>query len=191
MTGRLRELPRDLRERTVSAIREREQSLTDDIADALSSGHAFDGDTSRQVAALFFALLVRALEDGELDSRQGVIQGLTRFVPRITIRQLVHAAQDTERIVLDEMALHDRLGATSEPWPIVALAIRGAILEIVATFAECEQGHAAVRDPLTTLMTRDVFTLVLRQETYRAHRHHHGIAVMIFDIDDLGRLNRL
>jgi diguanylate cyclase (GGDEF)-like protein/excisionase family DNA binding protein len=191
MSGRLRELPRDFREQTVVAVREQEVSLCEDIAAGLSAGHGFEPNPSHQLATLLLSLLGRALEDGEIDSRQGIIQGLTRFTPPITIRQLVQAVQDAERIVLDELALHDRLGATSEPWPIVASAVRAGMLEIVAAFAERQHGRAAVRDPLTTLIARDVFDLVLRQEGQRAHRHGHGLAVMLFDIDDLGRLNRL
>jgi len=191
MFGRLRELPRDLREQTVAAVRDRELSLTEDIAHALATGHGFESGSSHQFAGLLLSLLERALEDGEIDSRQGIIHGLTRFAPPIAIRPLVHAVQSSERIVLDELALDVRLGATSQPWPVVASAVRAGMLEIVAAFAECQHGRAAVRDPLTTLIARDVFDLVLRQEANRAHRHAHGVAVMLFDIDDLGRLNRL
>jgi diguanylate cyclase (GGDEF)-like protein/excisionase family DNA binding protein len=72
----------------------------------------------------------------------------------------------------------------------VSHALRAALLEIVAALAERDRGRAAVRDPLTTLMTRNVFDLVLEQETFRALRHRHGVAMMLFDIDDMARLNR-
>ena len=50
--------------------------------------------------------------------------------------------------------------------------------------------RAALRDELTTLISRPVFDMVLQQEAQRALRHEHGIAMLLFDIDDLSGLNR-
>jgi diguanylate cyclase len=47
-----------------------------------------------------------------------------------------------------------------------------------------------VRDPLTTLITSAVFDLALRKEIERALRHHHALALLLFDIDDLSAINR-
>jgi diguanylate cyclase (GGDEF)-like protein/excisionase family DNA binding protein len=161
------------------------------MADAFVSGFELEPTPAHQFGTTLLDLLVRALEDGELDIRQGAIHNITRFSPPLTMRQFVQAVHAAERVVLDELALHDEIGATSEPWPIVAHGVRAAMLEIVGAFAERDRGRASVRDSLTTLMTRDVFDLVLQQETFRAHRHAHGVAVMLFDIDNLSRLNRL
>ncbi len=48
-----------------------------------------------------------------------------------------------------------------------------------------------LRDPLTTLLTQEVFDLVLEQEALRAQRHEHGVALILFDIDNLGPLDRV
>lgn len=47
-----------------------------------------------------------------------------------------------------------------------------------------------VRDTLTTLITTAVFELALQKEIERALRHHHGLALLLFDIDDLSGINR-
>ena len=92
--------------------------------------------------------------------------------------------------MLDELALDERLGATSEPWPVVAHSIRAGALEVIAAFAERAGGHHSLRDQLTTLIAGHVFDLVLEQEALRALRHHHGVAMILFDIDDMSQLNR-
>lgn len=47
-----------------------------------------------------------------------------------------------------------------------------------------------VRDALTTLIAAPVFELALAQELNRAQRHGHPLALMLFDVDDLSRINR-
>jgi len=91
------------------------------------------------------------------------------------------------------VALDDRLGATSEPWAVVAHAIRRATLEILGAHAEQIAGRdvpVAVRDALTTLIASPVFDLALEQEIQRAIRHQHSLAMLLFDIDDLSQINR-
>jgi diguanylate cyclase len=51
-------------------------------------------------------------------------------------------------------------------------------------------GQPALRDSLTTLLNEQVFDLVLEQEVQRAIRHHHGVSLILFDVDDLAELNR-
>ena len=92
--------------------------------------------------------------------------------------------------MLDELALDEQLGATSEPWPVVAHSIRSGALEVIAAVAERAGGQQSLRDELTTLIAGHVFDLVLEQEALRALRHHHGVAMILFDIDDLSQLNR-
>jgi diguanylate cyclase len=47
-----------------------------------------------------------------------------------------------------------------------------------------------LRDSLTTLLNGQVFDLVLEQEVQRAIRHHHGVSMILFDVDDLAEFNR-
>ena len=50
--------------------------------------------------------------------------------------------------------------------------------------------RATLRDSVTTLLTEQVFDLVLEQEVQRALRHHHGVSMILFDVDDLAEVNR-
>jgi diguanylate cyclase (GGDEF)-like protein/excisionase family DNA binding protein len=125
-----------------------------------------------------------------VDGRSGAIQELSRLSPPVTVRQLIRALHRAERIALDELALHEHLGATSESWPAVAHAVRGAMVEVAAVVAERHSAAGSLRDHLTTLVSPVVFEFALAQEALRAHRHAHGIAVILFDIDDLSELNR-
>jgi diguanylate cyclase (GGDEF)-like protein/excisionase family DNA binding protein len=191
MTGKLKEVPQDIRLHVAGAIRDRDQSLTEDVTEALAQEHALDPGAAQDCAAGLVSLMARTVEDGELQGHEVTLDRLSRFSPPLGIRQIVTAVGRAERIVSDELALHDRLGAATDAWPAVSQALRGTLLEIVAAFAERDRGRAAVRDQLTTLMTRHVFDLVLEQETFRAYRHKHGVAMMLFDIDDMQRINRL
>jgi diguanylate cyclase (GGDEF)-like protein/excisionase family DNA binding protein len=186
------DIPRDVRERTAAAIHERQAGLTEDVALLLAGGSGLSSAMWREFGQVVVSLLADAVEQGEIDHRSGALHDLSRFSPPLSTRQLIHAVHRVERVVLDEVALHDRLGATSEVWPIVAHSLRGAMLEIIAAHVE----HDRVRPPpgplmdsLTTLFTPAVFRLALEQEILRSQRHQHGIAMILFDIDDLSQLN--
>jgi diguanylate cyclase (GGDEF)-like protein len=189
MADRLRELPHDLRESVASALRERDRGLTEDLASALAQEAGLDAASWRECGRVLLGLMARALDEGELQGGQGPIQALARFAPPLTVRQIAYAARTAERIALDELALHPHLGATAEPWPAVAQAVRTAMLEILVAFADRHGAPAGLRDGLTTLLTRHVFDVALGQEILRSLRHHHGVALILFDIDDLSGLN--
>jgi diguanylate cyclase (GGDEF)-like protein/excisionase family DNA binding protein len=186
----LRELPRDVREQIAAAIRQRGQGLTDDITAALAVEPGLDWAGWHGCSQVLVDLLAAAVEDGQVDDRRAGIHDLARLSPPLTLRQMVHAVHRAERVVLDELALHEQLGATSEPWPIVAQSLRSGALEVIVAFAERSGGRPALRDRLTTLITGHVFDLVLEQEMRRAHRHKHGVVMIMFDIDDLSQFNR-
>jgi diguanylate cyclase (GGDEF)-like protein/excisionase family DNA binding protein len=188
MSGELRDLPHDVRLQTAAAIRARGQDLTDDAAALLANEPGMDADSWRICGQVLLDLMAQAVEEGQLDSRHLAVLG-ARFTPELTVRQIVRAGQRVERVTLDELALDSRLGTTSERWPIVAHAIRSAIIEILAALAERDGGVARLRDPLTTLISRPVLDLALAQEVQRSLRHGHGFALILFDIDDLAVLN--
>jgi diguanylate cyclase (GGDEF)-like protein/excisionase family DNA binding protein len=189
MTAGIRDLPRDLRRRIAAAIRDRESGLAADLAAALAQGPELTPAAWRECAGTLIGLIALAIEEGGLDSRQGGILKLCPFAPPLRVRQIVQALSRAERVSLEELALHDRLGATSEPWPAVSYAVRAAILEILAAFSEREESQSGLRDPLTTLLSRNAVDLALAQEIQRAIRHRHGVALILFDIDDLTALN--
>ena len=190
MKARLEEVPLDVREQIAAAIRQRAQALAGDLAAEVRQETSTDAADGAACADRLLALLATAVEAGGLEPGRAASANLTRFGPGLSIRQLVRVVHRAERALLDELALHARLGATSEPWPLVAHSVRSATLELIASFAERDAARHAVRDPLTTLLSADLFTLSLAQEVRRAKRHGHGIAVLLFDVDDLTRLNR-
>ncbi len=186
----LTDVPRDMRAQIAAAIRERGQGLTEDIAAILVNGTGLDTSGWHTFGQVMVNLLALAIEDGHLDQRRGSIHDLARLTPPLSLRQVIDAAHRGERAVLDELALHEQLGATSEPWPIVAHSIRAATIEIITAVTERTGGRPALRDPLTTLLTEHVFNLVLEQEALRARRHAHGVSMILFDVDDLSQFNR-
>jgi diguanylate cyclase (GGDEF)-like protein len=187
-------LAADVRGRTSRLIRERQDALAGDIATAGSAGRAtLAPEDWRAFAELLLRLFTAAVDAGSLHPQSTVARDLCRYAPPLTTPQLVDALHFTERILLDEIALDPRLGATAEPWALVAHFVRRATLDILGVHAEQAAGREApiqVRDPLTTLITAPVFELALSQEIERAIRHQHALAVLLFDIDDLSQINR-
>ncbi len=187
---RLEDLSRDIREEIAEAIRDRQPGLVEDAAAVLGQVPSLTSVGWHECSESIVSLMAVAVAEGHLDHRHGGVYDLTRFVPPLTLRQLIQVIHRVERIVLDELALHDQLGATSEPWPVVAYSMRTAMLEIITAFVERDHTRPPLRDPLTTLFSPHIFSLALAQETQRALRHQHGVAVILFDIDDLSQLNQ-
>jgi diguanylate cyclase (GGDEF)-like protein len=99
----------------------------------------------------------------------------------------------TERTVLDELALHEDFGATSEPWPLVAQLVRRASYDLLGAYAErarLEPSGAAITDRLTTLYTRPLFEAALAKELERAVRFTCPISLILFDVDQLSKINQ-
>jgi len=99
----------------------------------------------------------------------------------------------TERTALDELALNDTLGATSEPWPLVAQLVRRASFDVLAAYterAQLEPSETAIIDKLTTLHTRPLFDAVLAKELERAVRFGASISLILFDVDRLSAINQ-
>lgn len=184
----------DVRSRTSALIRERQDALAGDVTAAIAGASAvLDAEEWHGCAELLLRLFAASVDAGSLDAQSAAMRDLARFSPRLTTRQLLEALHQTERVILDEVALDDRLGATSEPWALVAHLIRRATLEILGAHAEQVAGREApinVRDPLTTLIASPIFDLALAQEIERALRHKHALALLLFDIDDLSQINR-
>jgi diguanylate cyclase (GGDEF)-like protein/excisionase family DNA binding protein len=183
----------DIRARTSALIRGRQDALAADATAALSNlGEALDPESRRGLAELLLRLFAASVDGGSLETQSAAMRGLARYSPPLSTRQLIDAVDRTERVLLDEVALDDRLGATSEPWAVVTHAIRRAALEILGAHADQIAGRdvaIVVRDSLTTLIASAVFDLALAQEIERAIRHHDALAVLLFDIDDLSKIN--
>jgi diguanylate cyclase (GGDEF)-like protein len=97
-----------------------------------------------------------------------------------------------ERAALDELALDESFGATSEPWQALARIVRRSSFAVLAAYAErleTTPGDKALIDPLTTLHTKPVLVAALEKEIQRAERFGHPFALILMDVDRLGQIN--
>jgi diguanylate cyclase (GGDEF)-like protein len=184
------DVPRDLRARIAGAIRECRQTLTQDIATILGNSPELDQTDWQTFGRVMVDLLALAIEERRIDERRGPVYDLAHISPPLSLRQTIDAVHRGERAVLDELALHKQLGPTSDAWPMVAHAVRAATIELITAVAERAQGHPVLRDALTTLLSAQVFDLVLQQEALRARRRDHGVSMILFDVDRLSEVNR-
>src|SRR5262249_43813419 len=98
-----------------------------------------------------------------------------------------------ERSALDELAVSDTIGATSEPWPLVAQLVRRAPVDVLAAYTEriqLEPSDATIVDKLTTLHTRPLFDAVLAKELERGGRFRYPVSLILFDVDRLAAINQ-
>jgi diguanylate cyclase (GGDEF)-like protein len=139
-------------------------------------------------------ILAAAVQTGALAARATPVIELRmlvddKHVPIRTLFELVHLL---ERSALDELALDESFGATSEPWPAIAQMVRRASFDVLAAFAELTtaQSEEDARDPLTTLYTRSVLLAVLEKEIQRSERFGHPFALILLDVDHLAEINQ-
>ena len=189
MSNYLWELPHDVRTRVAATLRQHHRSLTEDIAAALGSLAGFEASGSREFSAILVNLFAAAIEAGGLDQRRGVLHDFSHAAGPMPIRHVIHGIHRAERAVLEALALHDGLETTDDIWPVTAHIVRSASFEIAAAYSE-RDSRMALRDPLTTLISEQVFRLALDQETERANRYRHGISILIFDVDNLSEVNK-
>lgn len=187
----------DLRQQIVAVLLGRIEILTaDTVAIFRYSGtETFDADYCRRLGQQFVQLLACAVRDGRIDPRGGLVADLYRIALErpLTIDRLFIFAYLTERTALDELALHETIGATSEPWPLVAQLVRRASFDLLAAYterAQLEPSQAAITDKLTTLHTWPVFESALAKEVERAGRFGFAISLILFDVDRLSAINQ-
>jgi diguanylate cyclase (GGDEF)-like protein len=100
----------------------------------------------------------------------------------------------TERSALDELALSEQIGATSEGWPLTCQLVRRGSFDVLAAFTDRilqEPTGSAVKDRLTTLYTRAMMDAVVGTVLQRAVRGRRPVSFLIFDIDRLSEINEL
>jgi diguanylate cyclase (GGDEF)-like protein/excisionase family DNA binding protein len=194
MTNDFSRLAADVRSRASAIIRERQTALASDLAASITIGiDALDGEGCRGFAALLVRFMAISVESGALDPQSAAVRELAAYSPPLSTRHILEGVHGAERVVLDEVALDETVGATSESWLVVTHAVGRAGLEILAAYADQIAGRevpVVVRDALTTLMASPVFELALAQEAQRARRHHHALALLLFDVDELTEINR-
>jgi diguanylate cyclase (GGDEF)-like protein len=188
----------DLRHQVASIVVRRADLISGDtvaIFPFSSGGDTLDAEYCRRVGDLLVQLLSFAIRDGHLDARGGTIAALHRLMLErsLSMERLFTFAYLVERTVLDEVALSDSVGATNEPWPVVAQLIRRASFDLLSAYAEratLEQTGAAIIDRLTTLYTRPLFDAVLAKELEHAARHGYPVSLILFDLDHLSAINK-
>jgi diguanylate cyclase (GGDEF)-like protein len=75
----------------------------------------------------------------------------------------------------------------------VAQLVRRASIDVLAAYTDrvqLEPAEAAVIDRLTTLYTRVMMQAVLDKELQLAGRFGHALSLILFDVDNLARINR-
>ena len=108
----------DLRQKLVAVLLERSDTVTSDaVAIFPFSGEEVPPpEYCSRVGKLLVELLAFAVRDGRIDPRGGFIADLHRIVLEggLSIERLFTFAYLTERAALDELALDEAIGATSE-----------------------------------------------------------------------------
>ena len=192
--GRMEE---DLRQRISALILERASLMVGDTVAifTFSGTEPLEPEYCSRIGQLLVQLLAGAVREGKADPRSGFVADLHHqtFERRLAIERLFTFTYLVERTVLDELALSETLGATSEPWPVVAQLIRRASFDLLAAYAEraqLEPTDAAITDKLTTLHTRPLLDAVLAKEVERAGRYGFPISLILFDVDHLSTINK-
>jgi diguanylate cyclase (GGDEF)-like protein len=192
-TARLQD---DLRQQIAAAMLDRADVITADaVAIFPHSGlESLDADYCGRLGNLLTLLLTSAVRDARVDSRSGLVADLHRTIGErmLPVDQVFAFAYFTERTALDELALDDHLGATSEPWAVVGQIVRRGSFDLLAAYverAQLEPSDAAVVDKLTTLHTRPMLDAVLAKELERAGRFGDEVSVILFDVDRLSAIN--
>jgi diguanylate cyclase (GGDEF)-like protein len=147
------------------------------------------------VAQALLQVLVMAVRDGRVDPRGSFVADLQSAVRDrdLSPEHLFTFAYLVERIALDEVALDEAIGATSEPWPLVAQLVRRASFDALAAHTERSQlapAGATIADRLTTLYTRALLDTVLAKEADRAGRYGYPLSMILFDVDNLSAINQ-
>jgi diguanylate cyclase (GGDEF)-like protein len=187
----------DLRRQTADVLLDRSDAITADTVAIFpySGAETLDAGYCGRLGLLLTQLLAIAVRDGRLDARGEFVSDLYRVVAEraLSMERLFTFAYLTERTALDELALNDTIGATSEPWPLVAQLVRRGSFDLLAAYterAQLEPSETAIIDKLTTLHTRPLFNAVLAKEVERAGRFGYAISLILFDVDHLSTINQ-
>src|SRR3954466_7034801 len=126
----------DLRQRIATAIQDRAAVLVwDTVAIFPFSGTEFlEPEYCNRIGDVVVQLLTMGVRDGKIDPRGGGVAALHRIAleRNLMAGRLFTFVYLLERSALDELAVNDTLGATREPWPLVAQTVRRASLGVVA-----------------------------------------------------------
>src|SRR5262249_1350185 len=154
-----------------SAIEDRELALVLDTVAIFpfSGAELLEPEYCRRIGEIIVQMLLLAIRNGRIDPRAGIVTDLHQVAleRNLTAGRLFTFVYLCERSALDELALSETIGATTESWPLVAQIVRRASFDLLAAYterAELEPNEAAIVDKLTTLHTRALFEAVLAKD---------------------------
>jgi diguanylate cyclase (GGDEF)-like protein len=187
----------DLRQQIAIAIQDHGSVLVWDTVAIFpySGAELLEPQYCNRIGEIVVQMLLLAIRNGRVDPRGGVVADLHRVAleRNLSAGRLFTFVYLLERSALDELALSETIGATSEPWPLVAQMVRRASFDLLAAYAEraeLEPSEAAIVDKLTTLHTRPLLDAVLAKELERAGRVGYPISLILFDVDRLSSINQ-
>jgi diguanylate cyclase (GGDEF)-like protein len=187
----------DLRQQVAAVLVERGDDITADTVAIFpySGTETLDADYCYRVGGLLTQLLAFSVREGRLDPLGAFVTDLHHEVMArcLSMERLFTFAYLTERTAMDELALDDTMGATSEDWPLVAQLVRRGSFDLLAAYAEraqLEPNEGAITDKLTTLHTRPFFEAVLAREVESARRFGCSLSLILFDVDRLSVINQ-
>ena len=187
----------DLRERIADAVDGSRSTLVADAAALFpfSGTEHLEPEYCTRLGDVVVRLLRLAVHDRGVDRQDGTVADLERIAGErsLAATRLFTFVYFVERCALDELALNDSIGATSESWPLVAQIVHRASFDLLAAYAE-RAGTApteqAIVDKLTTLHTRPLFDAALGKELERAGRFGDPLSLILFDVDRLSAINQ-
>lgn len=187
----------ELRRQTYAILQERVRGIASDALAIFpySGTDTPDPEQSRRLAELLVHCLAAAARDGLVDARSGLIADIHRVVSErgLPLERLFTLQYLIERSAIDELSLHEAVGASTDRWPSATQLLRRASFAVLAAYAERAQGEgsgAGIVDKLTTLHTRAVLDAVLSKEVERAARIGYPISLILFDVDLLSSINK-
>jgi diguanylate cyclase (GGDEF)-like protein len=187
----------DLREQIAGRLVDRLDQIAADTVGLFpySGGEPLDAAYCRRIGDVLVQLLAFAVRDARLDPAGRFVSDLHRVILErsLSMESLATFAYLTERTALDELALDETIGVTSEPWPLVAQLVRRASFDLLGAYTQrsrLEPSELAITDRLTTLFTRPLFDAVLAKEVVRAGRFGYPLSIILFDVDHLSAINK-
>ncbi len=129
-----------IRARIVKIVDQHREALTSDATAILpfAGGQAVGGETWGRLVELALAVVRASAAEGDLDWRGPETTDLSTCAADhlVGLRQLAALLHLVERTLLDELALDETIGTTSEAWPVVARIVRTASFDALAAIAE-------------------------------------------------------
>jgi diguanylate cyclase (GGDEF)-like protein len=185
----------DLRQQIGDRLLIRADIVAADVAALFPGGGAANLDVSfwRALADRLIRLLAYSIREGRIAS-DGTLADLDGVLINrdLSIENLFAVAYVAERAALDDLALDEGIGSTTEAWPLAAQLVRRASFDGLGAYlarSHFSPRSTAITDRVTTLYTRALFDAALAKEVERASRFGHALSLILFDIDHLSAIN--